>query len=114
VLEARGLGQVRVSTDKSYVEKDARIVVAVRPEKLLLSRERQADEHTIPGRLATSAYLGSRSHFFVSVDGSEEPVEVASHESDLLSGEKLERGSDVWLSWAEESLVLLPAPRAAK
>jgi hypothetical protein len=33
-------------------------------------------------------------------------VEVATQESDQL----LDRGSEVWLSWAEESLVLLPAP----
>jgi len=110
VLDTVGLGQIKISADNEILQNNACIVVAVRPEKLRLSRERIAEDHTVQGKLATSAYLGNRSHYFVSVDGAEEPVEVASQDSGLLSGEIMERGSDVWLSWAEESLVLLPQP----
>jgi len=109
VLDTVALGQLKVPTDKDFVQKDAKIVVALRPEKLRLSLERKTEEHSVNGHLATSAYLGNRSHFFVTVDGTEQSVEVAAQDSDLAAGDKLERGSEVWLSWNEESLVLLPA-----
>lgn len=63
----------------------------------------------VRGELATSAYLGNRSHYFVTVEGSENPIEVASQDSGPRSDQTLKRGSEVWLSWAEGALVLLPA-----
>ena len=107
VVETRGLGRLDAPADQSFIHKDAKVVVALRPEKLLLSSQRDSETpNTIKGELTTSAYFGGRSHFYVSVEGAESPVEVATQQSDQL----LERGSEVWLSWAEESLVLLPAP----
>jgi hypothetical protein len=77
---------------------------------LLLSEQGNAgEENTIRGKLSTSAYLGSRSHYFVAVDGCEYPIEVAGQDSGLGADVSLQRGSEVWLSWARESLVLLPA-----
>jgi spermidine/putrescine transport system ATP-binding protein/putrescine transport system ATP-binding protein len=111
VLDTQGLGQMSVATNEDFVHKDARIVVALRPEKLSLSRQRDSEnQNTVRGELSTSAYLGDRSHFYVSVEGHENPVAVAGQESGFSSGQPLERGSEVWLSWAAESLVLLPAP----
>ncbi len=110
VLETDGLGRLTVATNADFVQKNARVVVALRPEKLLVSPERRSEDHTVSGELETSAYLGNRSHFFVSVDGLDQPVEVASQESEHLTGQAMTRGSEVWLSWAQESLVLLPAP----
>jgi spermidine/putrescine ABC transporter ATP-binding subunit len=109
VVEAEGLGQVTVASDESFVKKYAQVVVALRPEKLALTRQQDADAHNgVKGTLNTSAYLGDRSHFYVSVNGIEKPVAVASQESGFSSG--LERGGEVWLSWADDSPILLPAP----
>ncbi|MCP4287917.1 MAG: ABC transporter ATP-binding protein [Gammaproteobacteria bacterium] len=109
VVDAEGLGQVAVSSVESFVQKDAKIVVALRPEKLSLSSQQNSDTQSgVKGTLSTSSYLGDRSHFYVSVDGLEKPVAVASQESGFTSG--LERGGDVWLSWADDSPILLPAP----
>ncbi len=110
VLDTQGLGQVKVSSQDELLCKDNRLVVALRPEKLSLSLQSTVQDRVVRGKLATSAYLGDRSHFFVSLDGYEKPVEVAGQESGLNSGQALERGSEVWLSWDEESLVLLPQP----
>jgi spermidine/putrescine transport system ATP-binding protein/putrescine transport system ATP-binding protein len=111
LVEAEGLGQMTVSTDESFAKTDANVVVALRPEKLLLSSQQDSDTaNSVKGTLSTSAYLGDRSHFYVSVNGFEKPVAVASQESGYSSGQKLERGGDVWLSWAEDSPILLPAP----
>jgi len=109
LLDVQGLGQLKASAEGEFVQKGASIVVALRPEKLLLSEKGDAgDENTIKGELSTSAYLGSRSHFFVAVDGCEEPIEVAGQDAGFGAGESLRRGGEVWLSWARESLVLLP------
>ncbi len=110
LLDTQGLGQVKVASKDDLLQKDNRLVVALRPEKLSLSLQREVQDHVVRGELATSAYLGDRSHFFVSLDGYDKPVEVAGQESGLSSEQALDRGSEVWLSWAEESLVLLPAP----
>ena len=110
LLDTQGLGQVKVVSKGDLLQEDNRLVVALRPEKLSLSLQRSAQDHVVRGELATSAYLGDRSHFFVSLDGYDKPVEVAGQESGLASDQALERGSEVWLSWAEESLLLLPAP----
>ena len=111
ILDAEGLGQVSVSTDESFVQKDARVVIALRPEKLLLSNQQDADaQHKVKGTLSNSAYLGDRSHFYVAVNGCEKPVAVASQESGFTAGQNLQRGGDVWLTWAEDAPIVLPAP----
>jgi spermidine/putrescine ABC transporter ATP-binding subunit len=111
ILDTEGLGKVSVSSDESFVQKDANLIVALRPEKLLLSNQQNSEsQHEVKGTLSTSAYLGDRSHFYVSVEGHENPVAVASQETGFSSGQGLERGDDVWLSWADESPILLPAP----
>jgi spermidine/putrescine transport system ATP-binding protein/putrescine transport system ATP-binding protein len=111
ILDTEGLGKVSVSSDESFVQKDANVIVALRPEKLVLSNQQSSDDRqNVKGTLNTSAYLGDRSHFYVSVDGHEKPVAVASQETGFSSGQGMERGGEVWLSWADESPILLPAP----
>ncbi len=110
VLDTQGLGQIEVASNSDLLQKNNRLVVALRPEKLSLSLQREDQNHMIKGELTTSAYFGDRSHFFVSLDGHDKPVEVAGRESGLSLDQAPKRGNVVWLSWAEESLVLLPAP----
>ncbi len=111
VLDAKGLGQVRALASAEFVREGAKVVVAVRPEKLLLSQQSSSDDRcSVQGEMKAVAYLGDRSHFYVSVDGCEKPLAVAAQEVESSSGQPLERGSVVWLSWDEESLVVLPAP----
>ena len=44
------------------------------------------------GVLETAAYLGDRSHFYVSVEGCSKPVAVASQETQTLSGAGADTG----------------------
>lgn len=111
VVETQGLGRLNARADQSFIHKDAQVVVALRPEKLLLSNQPGAEtQNTAKGELTTSAYFGGRSHYYISVTGADNRVEVATQDSGMSSDHSLERGSEVWLSWAEESLILLPAP----
>jgi len=106
VLEARGLGQVRAQARGDFVHEGARVVLAIRPEKLRISFERQGGDNVVEGRMETAAYLGDRSHFFVHVEGCERPLSVAEQEVEV--SRSLDRNARVWLSWANEALVVLP------
>ena len=111
LLETKGLGRVQTLGSGEFIREGAEVVVAVRPEKLSLSRESGTNGlNSVKGELKTSAYLGDRSHYYVSVDGCEKPLAIAAHEVASSPGQALERGSEVWLSWADESLVVLPTP----
>ncbi|MCP4332291.1 MAG: TOBE domain-containing protein [Gammaproteobacteria bacterium] len=99
-----------MSTDESFVQNNANVVIALRPEKLLLSKQQNFETlQQVKSTLNTLSYPGDRCHFYVSVDGHENPVAVACQETGFSSGTGLEKGGDVWLSWAEESTILLPA-----
>jgi hypothetical protein len=54
------------------------------------------------------AYLGNRSRYHVSVEGSDKPLAVAAQEVDASLSQYLERDAAVWLSWADDALILLP------
>ena len=109
VLETTGLGKVKASASGDFVSEGAEVVVAIRPEKLRLSAASSANGQSgVQGVMKTAAYLGDRSHFYVSVEGCDKPLAVAAQEVDSGTGAELDRDSPVWVSWAKESLVLLP------
>ncbi len=108
-LNAQGFGSIQAIAKGEFLEQGKDVVVAIRPEKLVLSTTPiTSGQASIAGELNASAYLGDRSHFYVSVNGCDNPFAVATHEIESASDEFLERGREVWLSWAEESLILLP------
>jgi len=109
ILDTAGLGRVTAPANSDFVRKGANIVVAIRPEKLTLSVQRDSDgRETASGTIKTSAYLGDRNHFYVSVDGCEKPLAVAAADGDDNSDQPMARESTVWISWNKEALILLP------
>ncbi len=109
VLDAAGLGEVKAPTNTGFVHKGATVIVAVRPEKLTISREQPANGRSaVQGIMLAVAYLGDRSHYYVSVEGSDKPLAIAAQEVDASLGQSLERDAAVWLSWADDALILLP------
>jgi ABC-type Fe3+/spermidine/putrescine transport system ATPase subunit len=77
-------------------------VLAVRPEKISMSRESGA----VKGTVSSAAYLGERSHYGVTVEGRVEPVAVAAQNT-TRGGFAV--GDAVWLSWDADGAVVLPA-----
>jgi ABC-type Fe3+/spermidine/putrescine transport system ATPase subunit len=75
------------------------VLLAVRPEKIVLQRDGAAG---IVGRIGADAYLGERSHLQVTVAGLKEPIAVA-----VQSGQYL-AGTSVSLSWPDEAAIVLP------
>lgn len=109
-LNANGIGQVKLLSEGKDFRQDDNLVLALRPEKIKITHNRVDNENAIKGKLNTSAYFGDRNHYYVTVDGFEKPIEVAGHDANLVGDQSFDRGSEVWLSWNAESLVVLPAP----
>ncbi len=110
VIEAAGLGQIKVKAEGDFIREGAKVMAAIRPEKLLLSQEPPRDgQPWIEGKMHNAAYLGDRSHYYVRVEGRDAPIAVAAQEIDPSISQSLHRDAAVWLSWAEDALVLLPA-----
>lgn len=80
----------------------ARVLVAIRPENLRLSRDALAGP-AVQGRILAAAYLGDRSQFQVAIDGADTPITVVAQ-----SGAGLHAGEAVYLTWSPDALILLP------
>jgi spermidine/putrescine ABC transporter ATP-binding subunit len=107
-IDAGPLGQVRAETKGESFGAGAGIVVAIRPEKLRLTFEAPGESvNVVQGRMGPAAYLGDRSHLYVYLDGREEPVAVAMQNAGRTAVGIDQADRPVWLSWAEDAIVLL-------
>ncbi len=109
-VEADGLGRVPVVNGAECPDV-ATLVVAVRPEKLSLHADEPAGALKIRCRMQNTAYLGDRSHYVVSVDGLERALAVSAQNADPEAARQLAGGASLWLSWAPDALIALPAER---
>ncbi len=82
----------------------ARVWLAIRPEKLLLSRDAPGFQ-SVPGRVVASAYLGDRSQFQVAIGGLDRPLIVSAPNTSGMA--RFEMGDDVHVSWMIDGPVLL-------
>jgi spermidine/putrescine transport system ATP-binding protein/putrescine transport system ATP-binding protein len=85
----------------------AKVIVAVRPEKVAISREPVSGVNCVSGTISANAYLGERNHLNVVVAGLKEPVSVASQNAERLH-QGFTGGETVCLSWAKDAMVILP------
>lgn len=107
-VAASGLGAVAAPARGQSYANAAEVQVAIRPEKLRISAEKPADaENTIEGTLKNAAYLGERSHFYVSIPGHDTPVAVSAQNRERVDGVNSESERPVWLSWSNDAMVLL-------
>lgn len=109
VVDTQGLGQMVVPQRDKAFSKGDRLQIALRPEKMKLSHI--APEHganKVQARLDNTAYLGERSHYYVSVEGLDTHVAVsAQNENRVVLSDQQAR--PVWLSWDNSAVVLLDA-----
>ncbi|MGD9742452.1 MAG: ABC transporter ATP-binding protein [Dongiaceae bacterium] len=109
VIDAGPLGSLRAPNAERPFERNRRVTLAVRPEKLRIETAPPGDgTNSVAGKLGAQSYLGDRSHFYVEVPGMTKRIAVASQNAtrnlDITdSGDR-----PVWVSWPVESGVLLP------
>ena len=103
--EAKGLGKMTIATDKAC---GAKVAIAVRPEKLKLSKVKPtgAKLMAIEGNVRDVAYYGDTSHVVVSAaDGLELQVNVQN--DTRTGGSGVERGQKIWVSWTPDDSIVL-------
>ncbi|MFQ5621894.1 MAG: ABC transporter ATP-binding protein [Paracoccaceae bacterium] len=101
-----GLGEVRTNNVPSGLSVGQSVSVAIRPEKLTISDARPQQENRARGQLENAAYLGERSHYYLRIDGSPQPVAVSAQNRQRADSDPQDRRS-VWLSWADNAFVVL-------
>ncbi|NRB16103.1 MAG: ABC transporter ATP-binding protein [Rhodobacteraceae bacterium] len=105
-IEAVGLGNLCTSNIPPNLKPGQSVCVAIRPEKLSLSRDAQSGFNQVKGRLDNAAYLGERSHYYVSIEGVSKPVAVSVQNRQRANGNG-ENQCPVWLSWEDNAFVVL-------
>ena len=109
LVECPQVGKVRVHKGDMAVTPGTEVVVAIRPENIVVSTERmESDVNNVKGRIDNTAFLGDRSHIYVSVgDGGGTVLTLMQN----LSGAASRIGAqshDVWLHWSDDVGILLP------
>ena len=109
VIDAGPLGTVHSSRDNGGFAAGAPVLVAIRPEKIIVGKEAPpANGNGVRGQIGAAAYLGDRSHLHVRVAGHDQAIAVASQNlAPTLTGAR-PAADDVWLTWPAEAVVLLP------
>ncbi|TCP61330.1 putrescine transport system ATP-binding protein [Rhodovulum bhavnagarense] len=106
ITYAEGKPPIRAATDKTLVP-GQRVSFAVRPEKILVSRE-MATERTnaVKGRIEDIAYLGNISTYHVRLD-SGHLVSAQMTNRNRLERREFTWEDEVWLSWTETAGIVL-------
>ena len=107
IIETDRLGTVRAPGNNARFETGDGVTVALRPENIRMTRTPAGNQHgSVDGVVSNAAYLGDRTHVYVTVNGSAEPLLVAVQNLDgaALKGDD---GGEVSLSWSETSALLL-------
>jgi spermidine/putrescine ABC transporter ATP-binding subunit len=103
VVEARGLGNVTALPSSEPVPAGGDVLVAVRPEKLMMSaRRKSGDLNSFEGQIVDVSYRGDRSHFHVKAGGFPEGVAISQQNSSGRTQAAFGIGDTVWVSWQVE------------
>ena len=105
-IDIVGLGTVRTANIATGLRPGQGTCIAIRPEKLSVSETRPDTEHCTKGVLENAAYLGERSHYYVSIQGLSQPVAVSAQNRRRVDG-MAENKRPVWLCWDENAFVVL-------
>ncbi len=109
-IEAEGLGMIPVPMDLLTKPDGAPVQVALRPEKFVLSEAKPDAPHAVSGEISAAAYLGERSHYYVKIDGKDDPVAVSTPNLKREGNDaQAPTGGRLWLSFSPDSIVILDA-----
>jgi spermidine/putrescine transport system ATP-binding protein/putrescine transport system ATP-binding protein len=101
IVDAGPLGKIRSENPPTFATAGARIVLALRPERISLT----GPLSSLAGTITSAIYLGERTHLLVGVDGLAKPIAVTVQNSQSRNLPAM--GDKVALSWEPTALVLL-------
>jgi putrescine transport system ATP-binding protein len=107
-IEVEGLGLQRVDAAVSRHSVGALVVIAIRPEKLMLSFEPRAGaQNSVAGSLQATSYLGERRLFFAEIEGKSAPVAISTQNHSHALPQDFKAGRAIWLSWGHDAFGVL-------
>jgi spermidine/putrescine ABC transporter ATP-binding subunit len=106
-VDAGPLGVLETAVTGEAPAVGASVSLAIRPEKLNLSRLPRQTGNVIAGTVSAEAYFGDRSHCYVRVGGVDRLIAVAYQNVDRTLENSNLAGISVWLSWPPEAAILL-------
>jgi spermidine/putrescine transport system ATP-binding protein/putrescine transport system ATP-binding protein len=107
-LEIEGLGRRDLPAAAVPGEVGASLCVSVRPEKFAIHNAPPAGEiAALAGEVATTKYLGERSHLLIRVPGCGTLLSVSEQNSTGPGANPLADGRPVWLTWRNDALVVM-------
>jgi putrescine transport system ATP-binding protein len=102
-----GSGKFVAQPPPSGATKDQQVWLALRPEKVRISLDQPAsDINAIPGKVENIGYLGSISHYHVTV-GNDERVTALRANASLAVDNTINWENNVWLDWPADAGVIL-------
>jgi spermidine/putrescine ABC transporter ATP-binding subunit len=109
-VDAGALGTISTPASEIAFSTGDSVLVAIRPEKFSLEDQKpNGSTNAVEGVLDNAAYLGERSHYYVRVDGIEQPVAVSAQNANRRLEGFGDQRRQVWLCWPSDSIVLLGA-----
>jgi len=108
MVDAGPMGRISTQTGELSFNAGDNALVAIRPEKLNLNAEKRDDgQNAVEGTVDAAAYLGDRNHYYVRVNGVEQPIAVSSQNLTRALEGSIEEKRTVWVQWPEDAAVLL-------
>ncbi len=80
--------------------------LAIRPEKVDVSKTRPEDDNVVKGEVIDIAYLGNLSTFHVRLPGGQ-MLKAQKFNTEHSARKEITWGDEIWLSWSDECAVLL-------
>ncbi len=108
-IDAGPMGSFAAAPGKQALSVGQSILAALRPEKIVICSEKPESGHAVQGRMDATAYLGDRSHFYVRVEGVDNPIAVSTQNLDRSRVGSEDNQEQVWLNWSDSAVVLLNA-----
>ena len=105
-LGLAGAHQISVGSKSAALVEGSKVCLAIRPERIALSRERPSED-AIPGSMEMKSYLGERSHFQIRLPDGGELLSVSSQNGSADTLRNIEEGAPVWLTWRPDDFIVL-------
>ena len=108
-VETEHLGLISVKKGDLPIASGKKVVVGIRPENVAVSTDQiQGDTNSVKGRIDNAAFLGDRSHIYVSVNGGSSTVLTLMQNLKGAASQISGQENDVWLNWNYDAGILLP------
>jgi spermidine/putrescine transport system ATP-binding protein len=111
-VDAGLFGQATLDKPAGYSAQGGMAAIGIRPERLRILWEEDADPHSLSAKVVNRAYFGEVTHLEIAIDGVEQTVTLI--ETNAFGADDLPIGAEVRIAYDPEGFVLLGEDAAAR